>query len=194
MNRQVRLAYCCFVPDLADAPDALLVARSRDGDERAFEVLIRRHWGLMIATAIRLLSSRADAEDAVQDACIVAWNRLDLLRDPEAVRAWLVQIAARKATDRLRRRKFEQDIDDVDAPESRELGPLAQLELNAKLDAASKVLASLPELQRQCWILKETAGFTYAEIAEQLETNTSTVRGTLSRARLALLRGMEEWA
>ncbi|WP_258070691.1 RNA polymerase sigma factor [Pseudoclavibacter sp. AY1F1] len=182
------------MPDLADAPDALLVARVRDGDERAFEVLIRRHWGLMLATAIRLLSSRADAEDAVQDACIVAWNRLDLLRDPDAVRAWLVQIAARKATDRLRKRKFEQDIDDIEAPVARELGPQAQLELNAKLDAASRVLAELPELQRQCWVLKETAGFTYAEIAVQLDTNTSTVRGALSRARLALLRGMEEWA
>ncbi|MBF4458958.1 MULTISPECIES: RNA polymerase sigma factor [unclassified Pseudoclavibacter] len=182
------------MPDLAEAPDALLVARARDGDQRAFEVLIRRHWGLMIATAIRLLSSRADAEDAVQDACIVAWKRLDLLREPSAVRAWLVQIAARKATDLLRKRKFEQDIDDVEAPAAKDLGPSAQLELNAKLDAASRILGTLPELQRQCWVLKETAGFTYAEIAEQLETNTSTVRGALSRARLALLRGMEEWA
>ena len=95
---------------LASATDATLVARAADGDQAAFGTLVRRHAPFLVAFATRLLRSRADADDCVQDALITAWRRLPELSDPTKVRSWLTTIVSRKATDRLRTRRPTAEI------------------------------------------------------------------------------------
>lgn len=57
----------------------------------------------------------------------------------------------------------------------------------------SAPLATLPTLQRLCWVLREVGGESYGGIAEQLGVPSSTVRGALARARTTLATAMEEW-
>lgn len=97
---------------LQDAGDGILAERAADGDARAFEVLVRRHAPYMRAFAIRLTGSRADADDAVQEALITAWDRLPTLEKPDRVKSWLLQIVSRKSIDRIRARRPADDIDD----------------------------------------------------------------------------------
>ncbi len=179
--------------DLLDASDSLLVERSVEGDTHAFEVLLHRHAGLMRAYAARLTGSTADADDVVQDAFITAWNQLDTLVDPSSVKSWLMRIVSRKAIDRIRARRSDTGIDDWDSPTPTIDNPEQQTIVRSQLDAVAGILASLPHLQRQCWILKEVGGYSYQDIADELGTPLTTVRGALSRARQALLRGMEDW-
>ncbi|MDT0550421.1 RNA polymerase sigma factor, partial [Streptomyces lonegramiae] len=67
-------------PEGARTDEALLVVRAGEGDEDAFETLVRRHSPAMLQLAVRLLGDRADAEDAVQDAFVSAWRKLPEFR------------------------------------------------------------------------------------------------------------------
>lgn len=176
------------------ASDALLARRAADGDEAAFAVIVRRHAPFLRAFAIRLVGSSADADDAVQDALITAWDRIGELADPAKLRSWLTTIVSRKATDRVRSRKPTDALSEWDEPTAPpDRGPEAHAETTAQLDALRAVLRSLPDEQRQVWVLKEMGGLSYDEIAERLDTTASTVRGRLARARASVLEQMMAW-
>jgi len=178
--------------NLADAADSLLAERSADGDTTAFAVLVRRHGPFLRAFATRLTGSAADADDVVQDALIAAWNQLDTLAEPAKVRSWLASIVSRKATDRLRARKPVVELDEQRA-ELVERGPEQRAITTSQLDALGLVLDALPVQQRQCWVLKEVGGYSYEQIAEQLDLTVVTVRGKLARARATVIAEMEVW-
>ena len=177
---------------LDNADDALLAERSADGDAVAFGVLVRRHAPYLLAVAARLTGSRADADDAVQDALIAAWAQLDTLQDPAKVRSWLTAIVSRKSTDRIRARRPSSELDDERA-EPGERGPEQRAIATSQLDALAGILSSLPEGQRQCWVLKEVSGYSYEEIADELGTTVPIVRGRLARARATVFSEMEAW-
>jgi len=176
---------------LETASDGLLAQRSADGDTRAFAILVRRHGPFLRAYATRLTGSSSDADDAVQEALISAWDQLDTLRDATKVRSWLVSIVSRKATDRIRARRVSDELDD-DVPADGATPEQAAV-ASSRLEALSVVLASLPDGQRQCWVLKELGGYSYEEIGERLGMTPTTVRGKLARARATMVTGMEAW-
>lgn len=176
---------------LDGASDALLAARAAQGDELAFGTLVRRHGPYLRAFATRLTGASRDADDAVQDALITAWDRLDTLADPSRVRSWLTTIVSRKATDRIRSRRPSSPLDE-ESP-SPAPGPERSAIVASQLDALDSILAALPEGQRQCWLLKEVAGYSYDEIADELGVTAVIVRGRLARARATVVSEMEVW-
>lgn len=179
-------------------PDALLAGRAADGDTAAFEALARRHGPLMRATARRLTGSVADADDVVQETLVQAWKQLDNLRDPAAVKGWLLRIVGSRSIDYLRKRRNHADLDDAEnlvdhharpRPEDPENNALS----SSRVEALKAALAGLPEEQRRCWVLKEFNDQSYEEIALTLNISADSVRGRLARARVTLARRMEEW-
>lgn len=179
-------------------PDALLAGRAADGDTAAFEALARRHGPLMRATARRLTGTLADADDVVQESLMQAWKQLDQLRDPAAVKSWLLRIVGTRSIDHLRKRRNHLALDDlenhVDAPSGQRPPDPESTAVNAsRVDALKSALARLPEEQRRCWVLKEFNDLSYEEIALTLNISPASVRGRLARARIALARTMEEW-
>ncbi|WP_440711336.1 RNA polymerase sigma factor [Herbiconiux sp. YIM B11900] len=178
---------------LRDAPDAVLVGRASQGDIVAFEVIAHRHGPLMRVVAAKLLSSDAESDDVVQDAFISAWRHLPELDDPARLRHWLMRIVSNRALDRIRSRRPHDDIDDWEPAAPAHRSPDVVVERRLQLDALSEALGRLPADQRRCWLLRETAGYSYQEIADALELPISTVRGLLARSRAFLLHEMEAW-
>ncbi|CAI9392509.1 RNA polymerase sigma factor [Microbacterium sp. T2.11-28] len=177
---------------LVSVEDGILAQRAADGDERAFGVLVRRHGPFLVAFATRILRSRADADDCVQEALIVAWRRLPELREPDRVRAWFSTIVARKATDRLRSRRPSTPIEDAE-PLSTLPSPDESALTSSQLDALRAVLDELPAEQRTAWLLREVSGYSYDEIARELGISATAVRGRLARARATVFERMQEW-
>ncbi len=93
-------------PAGAPGVDAELVARARDGDRTAEEAIYRRHVRYVAGIVLRLLGDRAEAEDCVQETFAIALSRLGTLRDGDALRAWLAQIAVSLVRRRFRRRRL----------------------------------------------------------------------------------------
>jgi RNA polymerase sigma-70 factor, ECF subfamily len=176
---------------LADATDAFLATRAADGDQMAFGILVRRHAPFLVAFATRLMHSRADADDCVQEALIVAWRRLPELSDPAKVRSWLTTIVSRKATDRLRSRRLTDPIAD-DAYTSAD-DPERSAVIASQMQALSKVLGELPDDLRIVWVMREVSGASYEEIAATTGETPATVRGRLARARKIVIDRMQEW-
>ncbi|ANG84510.1 RNA polymerase sigma factor [Microbacterium aurantiacum] len=178
---------------LSAASDQILVERAVDGDATAFGEIVRRHSSLMRAYVSRIVGSLSEADDVVQDAFTTAWKQLPSLRDGSAVRAWLMRIASREAFARLRRRTADVPIEDVPLVQSAHPDPEVRAVRQAQLAALSAALDELPEDQRRAWLLREVADLSYAEIAEEMTTSASTVRGLLSRARSSIAIRMEDW-
>jgi RNA polymerase sigma-70 factor, ECF subfamily len=82
--------------------DGDLVARARNGDHAAFGDLVNRHRVAVFRAAMAVLGSHADAEDAAQDAFVVAWRRLESFRGESSFKTWLLTIAWHQAINRRR--------------------------------------------------------------------------------------------
>jgi len=178
---------------LAEADDRVVAGRAADGDPQAFEVLVRRYGALMRVYARSILGSNDEADDVVQEAFVTAWQKLELLNDPGAIKSWLMRIVSRRSIDRLRRRHEHDDINEHDQPTGENTQPGQVAEARSLASAIGTTLAVLPPAQRRCWLLKEVAEYSYREIALDLEIPETTVRGLISRARTTMAREMQAW-
>lgn len=187
-------------PRAASPEEALdeqtLVVRAREGDVRAFSELARRHQAALYRLALRLVGNPADAEDALQEALLDAWRRLDGFRGDSAFSTWAYRIVTHRCLDLLRRRRPAVPVDEVAeehlaAPA--EVAPEQAAQLDAGLAALRVALGRLPDEQRVCWVLRELEGLGYAEIAEITGTSATAVRGRIHRARTTLAEVMRSW-
>jgi RNA polymerase sigma-70 factor, ECF subfamily len=178
---------------LADAPDEVLVDRAVDGDARAFAALVTRYGRLLQRFAVHVLGSTTGSDDVVQEALVTAWQQLDDLHDRTAVRAWLIRIVTRKALSAVRSARVHDDVDDLEPAAPAGLGPEVLAEAGSLSVALAAALDRLPEVQRRSWTLRELGGFSYDEIATELDLPLSTVRGALARARATLISDLDGW-
>lgn len=178
---------------LADADDRVVAGRAADGDTRAFEVLVRRYSGLMRVYARSILGSNDEVDDVVQESFVTAWQQLESLNDPGAVKSWLLRIVSRRSIDRLRGRRRHDNVEEHDQPAGEDTSPAHVAETHSLASAMGTVLSALPPAQRRCWLLKEVAEYSYREIALDLDIPETTVRGLISRARTTIAREMQAW-
>ncbi|GAA2945341.1 RNA polymerase sigma factor [Streptomyces enissocaesilis] len=175
--------------------DALLAVRAREGDEEAFEVLVRRHGPPLLRLGLRMLGSRTEAEDAVQDAFVSAWRRLPEYRGEAAFRTWMYRIVTNRCLNLLRARRPVTGLDAVPEPAAPEHtgSPARAAEAGAALEELSAALGRLSPEQRACWVLRELHGLPYEEIADAVGISHQAVRGRIFRARRSLTEVMSAW-
>jgi RNA polymerase sigma factor (sigma-70 family) len=164
------------------ASDAQLVARCRAGDQQAWEALVDRYARYVHAIVVRVyrLDSH-DAEDVFQEVFARAFERLDTLRDGDALRPWIAQTARNCAVDTLRRSGRELPVDEV--PEGVDDGV-------ARLDEALTVHAALDRLSVECHEILDRffcRDESYRTIGDQLGLPSGTIASRISRC-LARLR------
>jgi RNA polymerase sigma-70 factor (ECF subfamily) len=177
-----------------DTPDPDLIARARQGDLNAFNVLVERYQTGVYNVCLRMLGAPAPAEDAAQEAFISAYRSLGRFRGG-SFRAWLFRIAANACYDELRRRKARPatSLDRTGDEDERPLDPpdtapsmeehAANVELHRALEDA---LGQLPDEMRLAIVLCDVQGFDYAEIAATMRVSLGTVKSRISRARSRL--------
>src|SRR5579859_7405429 len=142
--------------------DSELVQRIRRGDRAAEEALYRAHAPGVLALTTRLLRRHAEAEDAAQDTFVLAFRRIDQLRDPAAVRSWLLQIAVSQVHRRFRKQRMLRLLglgagaDEVTLESLAAAG--ASAEVRTDLAALDRVLSTLPPPQRIAWMLRYVEG------------------------------------
>ena len=179
--------------------DAELAARARQGDDLAFELIMRRHNRRLFRLARSLVGRDHEAEDVLQEAYVRAYARLGDLASGDALAAWLAKIVSNEALGRLRaavrvvsleefRAKVETDYEDdtdrgpaSDQPDPERLA--ASGELRRLLEAA---VDALPEEFRTVFVLREVEGLSTAETAASLALRPETVKTRLHRARRLL--------
>lgn len=170
---------------LSDLPDDRLVELARQKDRAAFEALMRRHNRRLFRVTRSVLRDGGAAEDAVQEAYLRAYTKLDTYRPEGKFGAWLTRIALNEAL-MIRRRLPAQPValDDQmasDAPTAEQFVEAAHAR-----ELLEHALDALPENFRMVFVLRVVEGLDVRETAESLEINPTTVRTRLFRAHRQL--------
>jgi RNA polymerase sigma-70 factor, ECF subfamily len=160
-----------------------LVARAKAGDRDGFSGLVRIHQRRAYLVARAVVMTHEDAEDAVQEGFLRAYQALDRFEEGQSFGAWLNRIVANAALDLSRRRKVRAADELSDTVASAFRDPAEDDELRHRLRAA---LATLPERARTVLVLHDIEGFTHAEIGELLGIPGGTARSDLHHARKKL--------
>ncbi|MDP9279311.1 MAG: RNA polymerase sigma factor [Gemmatimonadota bacterium] len=163
-----------------------LVSLARKGDERGFAGLVRLHQRRAYMVARSIVNTHEDAEDAVQEGFLRAYQAIDRFDPGQTFAAWLNRIVANAALDLARRRKVRNAEQLSDTIPDAFRDPAEGGELRERLEAA---LAELPDRARSVIVLHDVEGFTHAEIGEMLGIPGGTARSDLHHARQRL-RGL----
>ena len=192
-----------------------LTARARAGDADAFRELIGPHRRELQVHCYRILGSVQDAEDALQETLLAAWQGIGGFEERASIRTWLYQVATSRCLNALRtasrRPQMNWPPSGLDLPEPSRLGEVSWLEPypdvllegladdtpgpEARYEATEAIslafvtaLQLLPPRQRAVLILRDVLGFRASEAASILETTEEAVTSALKRARATLQR------
>jgi RNA polymerase sigma-70 factor (TIGR02960 family) len=205
------------VPEEGDATvvAADLISRARAGDGDAFRALTAPHLRELQVHCYRMLGSFQDAEDALQDTLLAAWQGLGGFAGRASLRTWLYRVATNRCLDARRaasrRPAREWDVPGVEPPEPTRLGEVVWLQPypDALLAGAADVppgpearyeqaeaislafvtaLQVLPPRQLAVLVLRDVLGFHASEVAGMLDSTVESVNSALKRARASLQR------
>ena len=192
-----------------------LMSRARAGDSDAFRELTEPYRRELQVHCYRMLGSLQDAEDALQDTLLAAWQSLAGFEGRASLRTWLYRIATNRCLNARRsasrRQAKEWDVPGVEPPESTRLGEVVWLEpypdalLQGAIDvrlgpearyeqtesislAFVTALQVLPPRQLAVLVLRDVLGFHADEVADMLDSTVDSVNSALKRARASLHR------
>jgi RNA polymerase sigma factor (sigma-70 family) len=185
------------MPDQKAISEAELVDLCLRGDECAWSELVSRYQGLIYSVPRRMGLSPDDSADVFQRVCILLYQRLGAIRDPERLGGWLLTTASREAVrvGRRARRDVSLDGDDLEGShrqrDIRDLTPLAD-DVCAELERAQLLRSALADLSARCRtilaeFLREDATDSYRDIARRLGIPIGSIGPTRARC-LAQLR------
>ena len=160
-----------------------LAEAAREGDRDAFAGLVRLHQRRAYLVARAIVTVHEDAEDAVQEGFVRAWQAIERFDPTLGFGAWVNRIVANAALDITRRRKVRSTEELSDALQSPFRDPAQDAELKSRL---AEALAQLPERARSVIVLHDIEGFTHVEIGEMLGIPGGTARSDLHHARQKL--------
>jgi RNA polymerase sigma-70 factor (ECF subfamily) len=192
-----------------------LISRAQAGDGDAFRELTEPYRRELQVHCYRMLGSLQDAEDALQDTVLAAWQGFGGFEERASLRTWLYRIATNKCLNARRsasrRPAKEWNVPNVEPPEPTRLGEIVWLEpypdvlLGGAIDvplgpearyeqkewislAFVTALQFLPPRQVAALVLRDVLGFHAKEVADMLDTTAESVNSALKRARASLER------
>jgi RNA polymerase sigma-70 factor (ECF subfamily) len=188
--------------------DLTLVKRVRDGDQRAFKLLVERYQRKVYAVALGMLKDKEEAMDVSQEAFVKVYKYLDHFKGDSSFYTWLYRITVNICIDVMRRKNSaggEMEEFDESAPmdlsEAR-IGALgSRLGTNPQKSAlrrelAEKIqeaLAAVPEKHRAILLLREIEGMSYEDLSRTLDIPKGTVMSRLFHARAKVQKILSEY-
>jgi RNA polymerase sigma-70 factor (ECF subfamily) len=177
--------------------EATLIQRIRDGEPDLFYELIRPYERRVYSAAFALLRNEADAEDVAQEAVLKAFRNIHQFRAEARFSTWLIQITINEA--RMRRRKEHAHLIEPIADRQDEEGnytprdfadwreiPSETLERKEIREKLAEALASLGQIYREVFLLRDMQQLSIEETAQSLGISRASVKTRLLRARLML--------
>lgn len=164
--------------------DERLVRRAARGDRRAFDAIYRRYRHELYRFCLAMTGNPQDAQEALQNTMVNMLRALPGEQRKIKLKPWLYRIARNESIETRRRRRDGELGDGVTVA----AGVAETVETRERLRLLLADLAQLPERQRATLVMREMAGFDYAEIAAAFDTSQGSVRQALYEARLRLRR------
>jgi RNA polymerase sigma-70 factor (ECF subfamily) len=173
--------------------DEELMDRYRRGDEQAFDALYARYRGPVYRYIVRLLNSQNDPDAAFQDCWLKVVRYRAKWSIDQPLRPWLFRIAHNCAIDTMRAsQRSLTDADERIADFPSDQHPAEQWQfIRDCVERLLQLLAEMPALQRDAFLLKEEAGLSLRDIAEVADVGRETIKSRLRYAMNTLRKGLE---
>jgi RNA polymerase sigma-70 factor (ECF subfamily) len=180
----------------AASPDAIepVIERCLQGDQSAWDLIVRRHWRKVFNVAYKFVGTHDEAEDLAQDIFLKIFKSLDTFDRRANFQTWLISVSRNLCIDHYRSvRKERETINrDVDAstlsPASPDQSPFAAIEQRDRVMLLREALAALPESLRTAVLMRDIQERSYQEIADALGLPEGTVKSRINRGRAELAR------
>ncbi len=172
-----------------------IVTRCQQGDELAWEMLVRQHQSQICAVAFNYVKDVDEARDLAQDIFVRIYQRLATCDDPQRFLAWMLSIARNACIDHLRRRKARPPRHDLPAEEMFDLAdpgpdPEQTWVRSSRKRLVYRAMQKLSKINCEIILLKDMQGLPLEEIAQMLDLPLGTVKSRSSRARLELAKAV----
>lgn len=164
------------------------------GDSKAFEDLYTATSPQLFAIVLRILKSKAAAEEVIQDTYLKIWQRAsDYLPEIAKPMTWMVSIARNRAVDVLRKGGREFSAEDLQIPEpvADDPGPARETSLGQDMQTLQDCMDKLSNEQHDTISLAYLEGLTYPQIAKRLAAPLNTIKSWVRRGTVALKKCME---
>jgi len=176
--------------------DAELVKLAQQGDNRAFDELVKRYENKVYRLAFKILRHEDDAGEALQDAFMSAYRGIKNFKSDSTFSTWLYRVATNAALMKYRKRRdghisleqsqsYDEDADRLEIPDWSAL-PDEDL-LTGELDEIlAEGLSRLPDELREVFVMRDIEELSNSDVAERLQLTVPAVKSRLHRARLQL--------
>jgi len=172
-------------PEVAgDAADREAVERVLDGDTRAFDPVVRRHGGRLVALCARVAGARDVGEELAQEALARAYGSLGSYRGDCQVRHWLMRIALNGCRDWLKAgARAERPSEIAEEALQTSFGPDQELAGRQALSALDRALRTLPDAYREAFVLFHVENLSYLEMSRVTGARVGALKVRVHRAR-----------
>lgn len=174
-------------------PDSL-IQECLNGNQAAWETIVRQHWRKVFNVAYKFVGKHDEAEDLTQDIFLKIFKALHSFDRRANFQTWIISIARNLCIDHYRsvrkeRETIAREVDMADlSPASSDASPLKQLEQSDLRELLRRALDQLPETLKTAVVLRDLHELSYQEIAERLGLPEGTVKSRINRGRLELAR------
>jgi len=173
---------------VSEPADDFLISQTLSGDQKSYEILVKRYQKRVHRLAQRLVRDADAADDVAQKAFIRAYYALSRYEQGRNFYFWLSKIAVNLALNHLSREKRLVALpeDDTNLDPALSTDPTAEADASQLKARIGEAIEKLPLHQRSVLLLRAQEGLSYQEIARNLDISIGTVMSRLSRARQAL--------
>ncbi len=188
------LAFLAAVATMDHPEDrAGVIEAAKAGDLAAFEQLMRQYERLVLVTALRLLGSLEDAQDASQEVFLKLYRNLGKVQASASISGWLYRVTANACHDLRRRRPASVPVEDAGELASGEADPQQRTAEKERRRALELSLRMLSEKERAALVLRDLEGLSTEEVARTLGSSEATVRSQISKARVKVKGFVERY-
>jgi RNA polymerase sigma-70 factor, ECF subfamily len=185
------------IPDTQPLATDDLIERCLNGDQAAWEVIVRLHWRKVFNIAYKFVGRHDLAEDLTQDVFLKLFKSLDTFDRRANFQTWLISVSRNLCIDHYRsvrkeRETVNRDIDPAElSPASPDKSAYALLEQRDRVQMLREALDKLPPTLRTAVMLRDIQEFSYQEIATKLKLPEGTVKSRINRGRTELARQIQ---
>ena len=187
-----------------EVSEQTLLQRSKRGDPKAFEVLVKKYEAKIYNLLLRMTGNEAEAADFFQETFLAAWRNIRGFKERSSFSTWIYRIAVNTVL--MKRRKKKVPTVSMDVPIAageeeikREFAgdwsenPLASLENKELREYLGRAIGNLPEKYKTVLVLSDLQGLKNEEIKKILKISLSSVKSRIHRARLHLRNQLSEY-
>ena len=171
-----------------------VIQRCLDGDQAAWETIVRAHWRRVFNIAYKFVGRHDQAEDLTQYVFLKLYKSLETFDRRANFQTWLISVSRNLCIDHYRsarreRETINRDVDPADlTPVAPGVSAYGRLEHADRVTLLRAALSGLPETLRTAVMLRDIQELTYQEIADRLELPEGTVKSRINRGRTELAR------